>query len=254
MININSSILQTIIEIEKNENIKIIHAVESGSRAWNFASPDSDYDVRFIYVRSEKDYLRLDGTSDFINWQIDDVYDINGWDITKVLKQFYKSNPYIFEWSNSPIIYKTTDIWSEIYRVAKNYFSPRLSIAAYLGLANKTYKNDLQSESVSYKKYLYAIRPLLCCRYIEQFESPPPVNFYDLLILLTSKELRLKIDSVLEIKQQSYESEKFPHISLIKKFIEDELSVQEKILKEYPKSKTKSWSSLNEIFRNCIGV
>ena len=53
-------------EIEEKENIRILHCVESGSRAWGFASPDSDYDVRFIYVRNEDFYLSLKKTEDYI--------------------------------------------------------------------------------------------------------------------------------------------------------------------------------------------
>ena len=87
-------------EAEEKEKIKIIYAVESGSRSWGFASPDSDYDVRFIYVRRLEDYLRLDQKRDVIEWQMDAVFDINGWDIRKTLMQFYKSNATVFEWSN----------------------------------------------------------------------------------------------------------------------------------------------------------
>ena len=86
-------------EIEKKEHVKILHAVESGSRAWGFASPDSDYDVRFVYVRPMEDYLRLDEPRDVIEWQLDEVLDINGWDLKKALYQFAKGNATLFEWS-----------------------------------------------------------------------------------------------------------------------------------------------------------
>ena len=85
-------------EIERKEGVRILHAVESGSRAWGFASPDSDYDVRFIYVRSKEDYLRLDEPRDVIEWQLDEVLDINGWDLKKALRQFAKGNATLFEW------------------------------------------------------------------------------------------------------------------------------------------------------------
>ncbi len=94
--------------IEDAENIKILLAVESGSRAWGFASPDSDYDVRFVYIRSLEDYLRLDATRDVIELPIDDVLDINGWDLQKTLRLLHKSNPTLFEWFSSPIVYKKT--------------------------------------------------------------------------------------------------------------------------------------------------
>lgn len=96
-------------EIEEKENVMILLAVESGSRAWGFASPDSDYDVRFIYVRSIEEYLRLDEQKDVIDWQLDDVLDINGWDLKKALVQFRRGNATLFEWSNSPIVYRKTD-------------------------------------------------------------------------------------------------------------------------------------------------
>ena len=95
--------------IEEAENIKILLAVESGSRAWGFASPDSDYDVRFIYIRRLEDYLRLDAIRDVIELPIDDVLDINGWDLQKTLRLLYKSNPTLFEWFSSPIVYQKTE-------------------------------------------------------------------------------------------------------------------------------------------------
>lgn len=69
--------------IEEEENIKILLAVESGSRAWGFASPDSDYDVRFIYIRRMEDYLKLEKVRDVIELPMDDVLDMNGWDLQK---------------------------------------------------------------------------------------------------------------------------------------------------------------------------
>ena len=96
-------------EIEEKENIRVLHAVESGSRAWGFASPDSDYDVRFIYVRDRDFYLSLRDTKDFIDWELNEVLDINGWDIKKALQHYHKSNATPFEWSKSPEVYYTTE-------------------------------------------------------------------------------------------------------------------------------------------------
>ena len=108
-------------EIEEKENVKIIYCVESGSRAWGFASPDSDYDVRFIYVRNKEDYLKLNKNRDVIEWRLDDVLDINGWDIQKALRLLYKSNPTLIEWSMSPMVYKTTPQWEKISGIISQY-------------------------------------------------------------------------------------------------------------------------------------
>ena len=89
-------------EIEDGEQVRILLAAESGSRAWGIASPDSDYDVRFVYVRPEEYYLGLEEKKDYIDWALDETLDINGWDLTKVLRHFHKSNATIYEWANSP--------------------------------------------------------------------------------------------------------------------------------------------------------
>ena len=112
-------------EIESRENIRVIHCVESGSRAWGFASPDSDYDVRFIYVRPLEYYLRLDKTRDVIEWQLDDTLDINGWDLQKALRLLHSSNPTLFEWNNSPIIYKTTPQWAAVSEIIGDFFQKK---------------------------------------------------------------------------------------------------------------------------------
>ena len=108
-------ILKEIEEIENTHSVKVLLAIESGSRAWGFASPDSDYDVRFIYAGKKEDYLRLDSVEDHIEWKLDAVLDINGWDIRKVLLQIHRGNPTLFEWIHSPIVYKKENIWITVF-------------------------------------------------------------------------------------------------------------------------------------------
>lgn len=103
---IQKEIREKLREIEEKEQVFILLAVESGSRAWGIASPDSDYDVRFIYVRKPEDYLRLDPVKDVIEWHLDEVLDINGWDLKKALIQFQRGNAALFEWAQSPIVYQ----------------------------------------------------------------------------------------------------------------------------------------------------
>ena len=122
---IRESILQKLTEIEQREAVTILHAVESGSRSWGFASPDSDYDVRFVYVRRESDYLRLEKQRDVIEWELNDVYDLSGWDLTKTLRLLHSSNPTLHEWCNSPVIYRTTDFFDRVKETARAYFSVR---------------------------------------------------------------------------------------------------------------------------------
>lgn len=124
-------------EIEQREECRILLAVESGSRAWGFASPDSDYDVRFIYVRPEKAYLRLDRTRDVIEVPINGELDINGWDIDKTLRLLHKSNPTVFEWFSSPIIYQTSSFADQFRPIMQKYFSSKAGLWHYLHLVNE---------------------------------------------------------------------------------------------------------------------
>ena len=131
-------ILRELKKIEEQENVKIIMAIESGSRAWGFASPDSDYDVRFIYVRKEEDYLKLEKTRDVIEWKLDDVLDINGWDIKKALQLLHNSNPTVFEWCASPIIYWETEEFAWLKDILPQYLMQQLKKKLqYLNLLTK---------------------------------------------------------------------------------------------------------------------
>ena len=239
-------------EIEKKENVRILHAIESGSRAWGFASPDSDYDVRFIYVRRREDYLRLDEPRDVIEWQLDDVLDINGWDLKKALKQFARGNATLFEWSGSPIVYRTTDEWSRIREVSKQYFSEKSAVYHYYGTANSTYQEYLKGDTVRYKKYFYALRPLLAAEYIEKYHTAPPVLFDDLLKLDLDPELRTAIDELLEAKKRTTEKEENPQMPVIKRYIEEEIQKQKVIADELADDHNRNWSALDKVFIETI--
>lgn len=245
-------IQEKLTEIEAQENVTILLAVESGSRAWGFASPDSDYDVRFIYVRPMADYLRLDEPKDVIEWQLDDVLDINGWDLKKALTQFRRGNATLFEWSNSPIVYKRTEDWDRIYDAAKSYYSAKAGICHYYGTAKNTFVTYLQEEKVKYKKYFYALRPLLACKYIEEYNCPPPVLFDDLLKLSLPEELQKGIRELLEIKKRTDEKELKSQMPVIYDFIASELEVQKNISDTMADDHNKDWSALNEVFRRVI--
>lgn len=235
-------------EIEERENVKILIAVESGSRAWGFASPDSDYDVRFVYVRKQEDYLRLDPPKDVIEWQLDDVLDINGWDLKKALIQFHRGNATLFEWSNSPIIYKKAAEWDNIYEIAKSYFSVKAGIYHYYGTAQNTYLQYLQDEQVKYKKYFYALRPLLACRYIEEKKCPPPVLFEELMKIKLPDEFRTELEKLLEIKKKTDESAVNPHMPVILDYISTELVRSKEMVSQLEDDRNNSWTILNQIF------
>lgn len=249
---ITAEIEQELTKIEEKEQVRILLAVESGSRAWGFASPDSDYDVRFIYMRRLEDYLRLEEQKDVIEWQLDEVLDINGWDLRKALIQFHRGNATLFEWSNSPIVYRSTELWKMIYGETKECFSQKAAVCHYYGTAKSTYMGYLQEEQVKYKKYFYALRPLLACRYIEQYGSVPPVLFRELLRQDMPLQLQQEIDCLLERKKITEEKDKNPQIPAIQEFITQELDRQKALGDTMEDDRRRDWEGLNSLFRKVL--
>jgi len=242
-------ILEKIKEIEEKEHVRVLHVVESGSRAWGFASPDSDYDVRFIYVRDRKFYLSLKDNKDFIDWELNEVLDINGWDLKKALQHFHKSNAVLFEWNNSPIVYYTTDEWKQLYEeVALKYFACKASMYHYYGTANKNYHEYLLEDMVKYKKYFYVLRPILACKWIEEKKCPPPVLFDELFNSVLEEDMKAAVKELLAKKVKMSESDKAPKIEVINQYIEEKLAYYKELLESMQDDRNPNWEPLDEAF------
>ncbi len=239
-------------EIEKNENVKIIHCIESGSRAWGFASPDSDYDVRFIYVRPTEYYLRLDKTTDVIDWQLDDVLDINGWDIKKALMLLHKSNPTLFEWNGSPIVYRTTKQWKKVSDIINGFFIRKSGVYHYLSTAKSNYREYLKGEQVRLKKYFYVIRPILACKWILKEQTPPPMLFTELAEKYLDNDIKPDIDSLLDIKMKTPEVTMGKRIDALNKYIDRNIEEMTEIVKGLPEENGGDWEELNRLFLSLI--
>ena len=245
-------IQQKLNEIEAREGVRILHCVESGSRAWGFASPDSDYDVRFIYVRRVGDYLRLEKTRDVIEWQLDDTLDINGWDLQKALRLLHKSNPTLFEWNSSPIVYRTTEEWKQISEVIDRYFLEKAGLYHYLSTARSNYREYLKGETVRLKKYFYVLRPLLACRWILAEKTPPPMLFSTLMDKYLDEAVKPDVQTLLRLKTETPELGEGKRIDRINDYLDQSIEEIEQIIDQLPSDKPRSWESLNSIFLNVV--
>lgn len=246
-------ILEKLNEIEKRENVRILHAVESGSRAWGFASPDSDYDVRFIYVRQNEYYLRLDKTRDVIEWQLDDTLDINGWDIKKALVLLHKSNPTVFEWNASPIVYKTTDEWQQISAVINRYFVAKSGLYHYLSTAKGNYREHLKGDTVKLKRYFYMLRPLLACKWILAQGTPPPIEFDVLLEKHLDADIKPDVEELVNLKMNAPEITVGNRFVRIDEYIDKTIAEIESITSLLPHESVRSWDELNKTFLKLLG-
>lgn len=245
-------IVEELKEIEARENVRILHAVESGSRAWGFASPDSDYDVRFIYIRPREFYLKLERTRDVLEYPINDLLDINGWDLQKALRLLHRSNPSLFEWFKSPIIYQQTAFSNEFTAMMEKYFLKKSGLYHYLNMANGNYREYLRGEQVKAKKYFYVLRPILACNWILRTNTPPPMLFSELVDAELPRELMVPIRDLLRIKMEVPELKLIPRVNVINSYIESELPRICEEIKELPEEKLHGYDELNEMFLKYI--
>jgi len=256
MTDINSAIRQRLAAVESSSDARILYACESGSRAWGFPSRDSDYDVRFIYVRPRDWYLRidLDRQRDVIELPIEDEFDINGWDLKKALQLLRKSNPALLEWLDSPFVYQQDETFvSAIKALAPQYYSPSACHYHYSHMARGNYRDYLRGERVRIKKYFYVLRPLLAMRWIEQGRGVVPMSFESLLEVLDDAALRRDIETLVARKRQGLEAEYGPRIDTISRFIEQELARQEDISGKLPRPAAPC-EPLNRLFVETLGV
>lgn len=239
-------------EIEKEYNVTILLAVESGSRAWGFASPDSDFDVRFIYKRPKNEYLKLNTDRDVIELPVDDTWDVNGWDLDKTLKLLFKSNPTLFEWINSPLCYYKTDFTDKIKPVLNEYFSVKNTVYHYLNTARNNMKIYLSGEKIHPKKYFYALRPVLACLWVLEHQTPPPVLFSELTKTMLPDNLLPSLDYLLDIKMNNPEKAEIAPVRDIDEFLRQHIEEIDKAMESLQRREYKSWDLLNEFFINEI--
>ncbi len=250
----NILVPQKLHEIEKEYNVTVLWAVESGSRAWGFASEDSDFDVRFIYKREPSAYLKLKADRDVIELPVDDTWDVNGWDLDKTLKLLNRSNPTLYEWMNSPVRYVETGFRQRIDPLLKTCFSEKKMLYHYLSTARRTIHNFLQKDQVVPKKYFYALRPLLACRWIMENHTEPPVLFRDLTETVLPDHMKPSVDRLLDLKLHGPEKMKIPPVAEIDFFLEEEILTAETYLNGLDESKESSWESLDSFFLQEIGM
>ena len=241
--------------IEEKENLTILLAVESGSRAWGFASPDSDYDVRLIYIRPREFYFRLEKRKDVCEWVLDETLDINGWDFDKTLRLLRSSNPTLFEWMSSPIVYRKHPVFDTLMANSDEYFLSIPGLHHYLHMAEGNYREFLKSDMVKLKKYFYVLRPILACRHILSFGSPPPMRFSDLVETQMDQSLIPEISTILKQKETTSEMGIAPKVVCINEYIETSLAyLNQEISKQSSGQPKKPWGVLNDIFLRALDI
>jgi predicted nucleotidyltransferase len=244
-----NSVGEELQRIEQAYDVRVLYACESGSRAWGFASQDSDYDVRFIYVHNRDWYLSIEDRRDVIEEPISEGLDISGWELRKTLRLLRKSNPPLLEWLKSPVVYAWDEQFvSDFKQLADEYYSPARCFQHYLHLAFGNARDYLKHDQVWFKKYLYVLRPLLACRWIERNMGQVPMLFDELVEgIVEDADVLLAIQNLLARKKAGEELDRGPKDPVLSAYIDAELASLENIQSE--DESTPDAEALNHFFQ-----
>lgn len=249
-----SEIATRLAALEADHGVRVLYACESGSRAWGFASPDSDWDVRFLYVHALDWYLKTGEHRDVIELPIVDDLDINGWELRKALRLMRKGNPVLLEWLNSPIRYRVdAEFLAAIRMQAEEHYSPIACFHHYLHTAHNNWRGYLRGPTVKLKKYLYVLRPVLACRWIEAGRGMAPMEFIRLVeATVTDADLRASIDQLLVLKRATGEMGLGPAIPEIDAFLVAEMPRLAEVARTLPAKAKSDNTGMDELLRKTI--
>lgn len=161
-----------------DHDVGIPWAIESGSRAWGFPSPDSDYDCRFLFVRPAAAYLDPWPPRDVIETPLDAVYDVNGWDLVKALRLAVKGNATLSEWLRSPIVYDGDPGFRDVLlETVEAVTSPPALVRHYrsIGTGQWDRSGAAAGDDCRLKGVFYALRPAVTLHWlaVHQRWTPP---------------------------------------------------------------------------------
>ncbi|WP_074203362.1 nucleotidyltransferase domain-containing protein [Parasphingorhabdus marina] len=255
---IRAEILSQLDEIERTEDVRLLFAIESGSRAWGFPSPDSDYDVRFVYARPADWYLSIHPGRDVIERPLEGDWDVNGWDIKKAMGLLLKPNPVLLEWLSSPVRYRwDDDICSKLITFSKQVAHGNACLNHYRRLGERQWATYVDGrEKISLKKYLYVVRPALAIRWTRMHpESIPPMNFQALMDGTDlDAEVTMRLTRLLEEKSKSKEMGDGSREPLIDDLVMSEFSQARAIAQTLKPDQTDLRPAADRLFREIIKV
>lgn len=242
-----SRIIDAVKRLAANYDVKIIHCVEAGSRSWGIQSSDSDFDVRFIFAHNDvRKYVGMTLAMEEIVEKSDDL-DIHGYDIKAVYKFIANGEVNVYEWLSSDIVYMTSyeDMWV-IEEIAHKYFDVGTICRCYYGFAKRIYINDLKwVDNVKVKKYLYALRAILCSRYVIANKEPVPLRF-DKLVEYMSYDYQDELEKLLTIKTDMLENYQASRSYVLEEKMLDELSRLEELMRPIQKRVIVDYTAMND--------
>lgn len=251
----NEKIVERLHEIEKKYDVKVLLAVESGSRAWGFASKDSDYDVRFVYIHRKNWYLSLvDGRDVIEEMAPDGILDFAGWDLRKALLLMSKCNSMFVEWLRSPVVYYKDSLFVHtMEKLSRPCFRRSYCMHHYYHMAVRHDERYLEKRGFELKRFMYYLRGLLAAKWAFVENDYPPVPFMKLVdALVTENSVH---DELVEMVRLKSESKEHDMTIVSDKLIEYSASLQAEIesaLKDQKKGPAPDIAPLDAFFLEYI--
>ncbi len=247
-------IIKELHNLEQKHDIKVLYAVESGSRAWGFESTDSDWDIRYIYIHRLDWYLKIDEKKDSQEEILPNDIDLAGWELKKALRLFRKSNPPMLEWLRSPIVYlEKFSTASKLRELSNQFFNPKSCIHHYLHMAERNYQTYLLKEKVRTKKYFYVLRPMLACDWIKEKNTMAPMEFQTLLeSQLKDERVKKEIENLLIRKIAGDEMKEELQNKILNDFLEEKINFYNEYVNSTPKTNQPETRLLDELFKETI--
>lgn len=234
-------------------DVTVLLAIESGSRAWGFPSPDSDYDCRFIYVRRPESYLSLWPVRDVIETPLDKVFDVNGWDVAKALQLLVKGNATVIEWLRSPIVYAGDELFRDgMLALATQVADPILLSRHYLHTGRNQWTDDGHAPI---KRSFYALRSAASLRWlrVRPGEGVPPMNLQALLAECEPPPGVVEASSALTaLKAVSREMGVGEVPASIARFVREEFALAEQFDDASPEPRAERAALADEFFRSLL--
>ena len=242
-------------KVEQDYDIQILYTCESGSRAWGFPSPDSDYDVRFVYVHRLPWYLQIGKTQDTIDKMLPDDLDLGGWELRKTLELFAGCNLALNEWLGSDILYREPHpSVAKLQAKIQDYFNGKKAIHHYYSLATNVSEKHFHNRTISIKKLFYVLRPIYACLWILKQDTMPPTQFQQMLKMgLGDEATESWIHKTIREKEQANEGQTIDVNETAYQWIQDKLTQIEQQAFDYPAPTDKqTLEPLNKLFQEVV--
>lgn len=244
---------QRLAEIEKEHNVRILFAAEAGSRAAGTAAEDSDFDVRFLFLRPREEYLRLDEVPDTLKFPLEEGWDLMGWDLKKALAQIHKGNPQLFEWLLSPVVYRDADFSARFLALMEQRFGPWTSAQHYRGRLRTPMKHIPRDEVFDVKHWLYAVQFTLDTLWVIEHRTAPPVNYRALVDAMLPREHFPAVEKLLALKADPALLPEHKPDEDLWAWLKEQTQILPRRIEEMPWDAQQDWEGLNRFLREELG-